>query len=241
MAETLETAQTVTYNASEAAPVRKTPVIFSLITSMQRADRAEKNSGKKLTPREWWRLAMALVLDSVHSPVRALHRMSRSSSFELQQTNSTAMQRRRRDWIEERIANEPKQLADRFFKAKHWAVSDASLALEEISRKSHAYRLRYSGGLLLMGATLFISFQVIGLVQGMTPGWSNEAPPGQIWQTLSLIAPIIMLGALRPCDRLAIRIAAALLTTLCIYCAPHRSRAAALHTPQPCPHRSTFA
>ena len=198
----------------------------------RRSSLFDRQSTKRtLTPRERWKLATALVLaqgirdmDSSRSPDgrnSSLDENSGGDSPPLSAKVNRFMRKnksvKRRRWIEGVMAEEADELKDNFQRRTSWTHSTARADLEGIARKSHRYRLIYSGGLLAVGAILLVGFQVIGLVQSLSPSWSADEPPAFLWQMISMVAPAIMLLGIQPGDKLGIRLAAAFLSILCGY------------------------
>lgn len=99
----------------------------------------------------------------------------------------------------------------------HFESAYVCQKLHDQQRAAHAHRLRYSGSLLTVGTLAFVAGQAIGLTQGVAPHWNNEHPPVYIWTVVAQLGSAIMLLSLRPCDTRSIRIAAMLLSLLCVY------------------------
>jgi len=162
-----------------------------------------------MSPASRWRFAMALVVSHQIPEARTTEGCSPKESERPLSDKS----RRRRRWVEKNTDGVTQRKLDDRLRER----SEVRHALEKISRQSHQLRLWYSGGLLATGAVGFAAFQALGIAQAFHTGWSLEAPPVFLWPTLSQACPALMLLALRPCDRKAVRVAAVLLCSLCLY------------------------
>lgn len=200
---------------------------FINIISGAKAPQQTSATAGQLKPRERWRLATALVLAQGLSEPATGHRSGRSSgdSIRIESTEriakrgSNSKSQRRRTYIASALAGASgdEELSFAFHERLEWQRSDLRSELDRISRASHRYRLAYSGGLVGLGALLLAAVQACALAQSLVADWDFATPSPFVWQLSSFVAPAIMLLALRPCDRLAIRIAAGLLTALCFY------------------------